>query len=181
MNSLPLRMSRLSMLLFVAFLSQTAVLAQVGWMPGVGPSIAPSSSLAGINTRVYYGVNERFCFGPEISFFPYQQLNNEYDTQLWEANVNAHYVFEVAHRLGLYPLSGFNYSFENERSLVNSNEIAKHNAPGLNYGVGLHYSINNIIVFTEYKGVVSELSDEFFTLGAVILLTKPKPKDHHQD
>ena len=173
-------MRRNFLYLIFALLSQTGVLAQVGWMPGVGPSIAPGNSLSGVNTRIYYGVNERFCFGPEISFFPYQQLTDTYETQLWEANVNAHYVFELAHRLGIYPLSGLNYSIENER-LLNSDEIERHNALGINYGAGLHYSINRVLLFTEFKGVVGQLSDEFITLGAVFLLTKPKSENHHQD
>ena len=167
-------MSYRFLVLFLLFSS--FVLAQEGWMPGIGPSIAPKNSFSGVNTRVYYGVNERFCFGPDVSFFPFQQLNDEYETQLWEANFNLHYVFEIAHRLGVYPLSGFNYTFESERTISHSDEIEKHSAPGLNYGVGMHYSINRIILFTEFKGVISELDDEFFTLGIVLLLKKHEKK-----
>ena len=146
-------------------------------MPGIGPTVAASTSLSGVNSRVYYGVDERFCFGPELSFFPYQKISDEYEVSLFEMNFNAHYVFEVAHHLGIYPLGGFNYTFENERSNFDSEEMERHQAAGVNYGLGLHYAINRVLLFGEYKGVVGELNDEFFTLGAVILLRNPN-KQH---
>ena len=150
-------------------------------MPGIGPTLATSTSLTGVNARAYYGINERFCFGPELSIFPYQDISNEYETLLWEANLNAHYVFELAHHLGTYPLGGLNYTFENERSRVHSDEIERQRAIGVNYGLGLHYNINQLILFTEFKGVIGELNDEFLTIGVVILLRKQRavPEPNH--
>ncbi len=168
--------------LFILLLSFSIyVSGQEGWMPGVGPTLATSTSLKGVNARAYYGVNERFCFGPELSVFPYQEISDEYETSLWEANFNAHYLFELAHRLGTYPLGGLNYTSENERSIIHSDEIEKQRGFGINYGLGLHYNINRVLLFTEFKGVVGELSDEFFTIGVVVLLRKQHsvPNQNH--
>lgn len=167
-------------LLFLMFTSAW-LFSQEGWMPGIGPTTAPAPSLIGMNARVYYGVNERFCFGPEFSIFPYQETSNDYETALWEANFNAHYVFELAHRFGTYPLAGLNYTNEDERLIANSNDVESHNAFGVNYGLGFHYNINRVLLFTEFKGVIGQLSDEFFTVGAVVLLKKPDNKQHSKD
>lgn len=45
---------------------------------------------------------------------------------------------------------------------------------------GAHYNINRVLLFAEFKGVIGELSDEFFTLGAIVLLKKPQKKLHHE-
>ena len=165
---------------FAFFLVTSITFSQEGWMVGLGPTTAPAPSLIGANARAYLGVSPVFCFGPEISIFPYQETTEGYETSLIEANFNAHYVFEVAHRLGVYPLSGFNYTSERERLETNIEEIEKENALGINYGLGMHYSSNQVLFFAEFKGVISRLSDEFFTVGAIVLLERPKKKIHHE-
>ncbi|WP_350292957.1 hypothetical protein [uncultured Croceitalea sp.] len=164
--------------IFTIFLFTIVSTAQEGWMVGLGPT--GTSSLVGGNIRAYIGTSPVFCFGPEISVFPYQMSNPGYETSLFELNLNAHYVFEVAHRFGVYPLSGFNYTNEKERLLLDTEEVEKHSAFGFNYGFGAHYSINRVLLFAEFKGVAGELSDEFFTLGAIVLLKKPQKKSHHE-
>lgn len=149
-------------------------------MIGIGPTLAPTNSLTGGNARVYYGTDPRFCFGPEISVFPYQKTADQFEERLFEANLNAHYLFELAHRLEFYPLSGINYTVETERSTINLEE-EEHTAPGINVGLGLHYSFGQVLVFSEFKSVIGELSDEFFTLGAVIMLKKPGGTSGHND
>ena len=155
--------------------------AQEGWMIGLAPTTAPAPSLIGGNARAYFGVDPRFCFGPEVSVFPYQDVDDQYELSLIELNLNAHYLFELVHRFGVYPLGGFNYSIEQERLLTDIDEVDKHNALGLNYGLGVHYNINQVLLFAEFKGVVSELSDEFFTLGVVVLLQKSSPASRHNN
>lgn len=173
-------MSQTSKAVFVALIFiSTNLVAQEGWMPGIGPAIANNTSSIGINTRAYYGIDERFCFGPELSIFPYKEINDAYEASLWEVNLNAHYVFELAHRFGTYPLAGFGYTVEKERSLTNMEEIERHSAPGINYGIGLHYAVNRVLLFGEFKGVIGDLNDEFFTVGIVILLKKPNNQNQH--
>ena len=154
--------------------------AQEGFMIGVGPTLVANNSLAGGNARMYYGINPRFCFGPEISIFPYQSIADQFEERLFEANLNAHYLFELAHRFEFYPLTGVNYTIETGRSIVDLEE-EEHRAPGINYGLGLHYSFGRVLIFSEFKSVIGELSDAFFTLGAVIMLSKPANGSNHNN
>nr|WP_299342628.1 hypothetical protein [Allomuricauda sp.] len=154
--------------------------AQEGFMLGVGPTLTSENSLLGTNARVYYGTSPKFCFGPEISIFPYQKTTDEVEERLFEANLNAHYLFEFAHRFEVYPLTGVNYTIENERSATDLEE-EEHSAAGINFGLGLHYSFGQVLVFSEFKSVVGELNDEFFTLGAVFMLKKSGATENHGD
>lgn len=147
-------------------------------MIGIGPTLAPTNSLTGGNARVYYGTDPKFCFGPEISIFPYQTTTDQLEDRLFEANLNAHYLFELAHRLELYPLSGINYTIETERSTVDLEE-EEHTAPGINVGLGLHYSFGQVLFFSEFKSVIGELNDVFFTLGTVIMLKRYEGSSSH--
>ncbi len=132
--------------------------AQENWFFGVGPTLEINESLFGANIRAYYGPNEELCFGPEVSIFPFQQVNEEEEISLLDLNINAHYVFEIAHGLGVYPISGINYSIENIRFLESPEEEERIAAIGLNYGAGLHFNFNKIFLFAEYKGILSELT-----------------------
>ena len=158
----------------------TSSYAQEGFMLGVGPTASFESSLFGANARLYYGTSPRFCFGPEISIFPYQRTEDEVEEQLFEVNLNAHYLFELAHQFELYPLTGINYTIETERSEIDLEE-EEHTGTGINVGLGLHYSFGQVVVFSEFKSVIGELNDEFFTLGAVIMLKKPGTAHNHHD
>lgn len=176
-------LSKLQKKFFFAFaliMATSTTFSQEGWMVGLGPTAAANPSLIGVNTRAYFGVNPVFCLGAEISIFPYQEVGEGYKKSLFEANFNAHYVFEVVHRLGVYPLSGFNYTSERERRRMNIAEMERENAFGINYGLGMHYSSNQVLFFTEFKGVIGELSDEFFTVGVIVLLKRTTKKTHHE-
>lgn len=159
---------------FLLFLfSLTQVCGQEYWFAGAGASLEPSEELLGVNIRGYYGPNEVFCFGPEVSIFPFQEVSEDEELSLVDLNVNAHYIFEIAHGLGLYPLGGINYSIENTRGTVPANtEEVRTNALGLNYGVGFHFNFNKVFLYAEYKGIVSELSAPFITAGIIFDLSK---------
>ena len=117
----------------------------------------------------------------KFQFSPYQSPADQYEERLFEINFNAHYIFELTHRFGTYPLVGLSYTTEEGRSTVDLNDTDQHSAPGINFGLGTHYGIRNILLFAEFKGVIGELNDEFFTLGAVIHFKRPQKKQQHQD
>ncbi len=76
---------------------------------GGGTPYSFSAETPGVNLRAYYNVNERFCFGPEYTFFlPRKKSSKEEETKtaIWELNLNFHYIFELHERLGLYPILG---------------------------------------------------------------------------
>ena len=162
------------LLIFILlFICISQVNAQEGALiVGGGATYEVANSSAGINGRFYYGLSEPFCFGPEISFFPYQEINKEYESSIIDLNFNAHYIFEVNHKIGVYPLSGLNYTIERERLIDNNNTEIEEKKIGLNYGIGSHYSIGKSFVFLEFKGIIGKLNDEFITLGVIFNLQK---------
>jgi len=156
---------------YTLFFSAFKTHAQQGFIAGLGPTYELNNETIGINGRFYYGPTEKFCFGPEVSYFPYQKIDEEYETSIIDLNVNAHYIFEVNHRVGIYPLSGLNYTIEKER-LIDVNENEKENEIGLNYGLGSHYNLGRVFAFIEFKGITGKLNDEFITLGVIFNLSQ---------
>ena len=131
---------------------------------GIGGAYELEEGLTGFNARVFYGPNEEFCFGPEISFFPLQEIETDTKVSIIDLNVNAHYIFEIAPNLAVYPLSGLNFTKEKVRVI---SEEENDNAFGINYGAGLHFEFDQWFAFAEFKGVISELSADFVTIGVI--------------
>ncbi|MFT6244757.1 MAG: hypothetical protein ACJA0U_001015 [Salibacteraceae bacterium] len=120
---------------------------------------APYSFLhkaVGINTRVYYNVGERICFGPEFSYFKKGKF-----TAL-DFNFIGHYIFETK-LVGLYPLLGVNYTIEKD---IHESEEAF----GAVFGGGFHRNFGFISVFAEYAHVQSRLKDDFINVGIMFNL-----------
>jgi opacity protein-like surface antigen len=158
------------MLLSQAIVSQDAKdleQKEQNFFVGFGPTLEYNETLYGINGRFYYGVNEAFCFGPEISYFPYQDVDHGLEKAIVDLNINAHYIFELTDKIGIYPLSGINYTIEKERLIDVTNESENEEAFGLNYGAGIHYKFNSFFVFSEFKGVLGQLNAEFISVGAI--------------
>ncbi|MEO1011410.1 MAG: hypothetical protein AAFX53_08905 [Bacteroidota bacterium] len=165
--------------LFVGvFLSYLGLSAQEGLMVGGGPSFELDESLFGLNARLFYGTGPTFCFGPEITFFPYKEIDKEQELSIVDLNVNAHYIFEISHILGIYPLGGINYTIEKERLIADTDTVEEIGEFGLNYGFGAHYNLNRFFIFAEFKGVAGQLNDEFLTIGIILPFGKPRTQHH---
>ena len=156
-------------------------IAQENFVVGVGSSLELDENIFGANFRTYYGLNKQFCFGPEVSYFPFQEIDEEYQLSIVDLNFNAHYIFEINHELGVYPLSGFNYTIEKERLINDNNKSIQVEELGLNYGLGLHYNFGNFYLFGEFKGIVGQLNDHFLTLGAIFSLKRFNEENHHEN
>ena len=163
----------------------------IGYTQGISFSIGGVYGInfqhPGLNTRIYYLANENICFGAEFSYFiPKKEFSNSHETTtfLSEFNFNFHYIFEVNHYLGLYPLVGYNYSVETERILDNKgqNEVEIKQASGINFGAGFHVTIGPISIFTEYSYVLrfGDINDHVISLGMFYALDfkKEKEKEH---
>lgn len=135
----------------------------------------------GLNFRAYTFVNDKICFGPEITVFGNHDTvisGEEAELGLWEVNFNAHYIFEAAEGLGIYPVAGLNYSRERER--VEGHDDLIEDAFGVNLGMGLHYEVNKMVFYTEYDRLFSNLHQNSFTIGVLFHLGK-KHKAHKED
>jgi len=165
-------------LVLVLIVCKTAI-SQENIILGVGPSLELEENILGANIRTYYGLNERFCFGPEVSYFPHQDINDEYQLSIVDLNFNAHYIFEISHKIGVYPLSGLNYTIEKERLIEDNDEDEQVDEFGLNYGLGVHYNLGNFYVFGEFKGIAGQLNDQFLTAGVIFSLKRFEKESHH--
>ncbi len=157
---------------FFLLLITIFVSGQERWMLGLAPSLELEEDLIGINGRFYYGLNEQICFGPEITYFPYQSIDNEAELSIIDLNINVHYILEVSEKFGFYPLTGINYTIEKERLIEQSDQNEEENEFGLNYGIGIHYNLEKLFAFAEFKGVSGKLNDEFVTVGVIFPLVK---------
>ena len=160
----------LILLLFISFNSISQ-----GIVPSLGATYGTEIKTVGANLRAYYFFNHHICLGPEISYFPKHNLHHK-DVSLLELNITGHYVFEITEQLGFYPLTGINYSIEKETA---HNETLSHNALGINLGAGLHYKLNNILPFIEYKYITGDLSQNVYSAGILIMLEKKTKKTNH--
>ena len=156
-------------------------IAQENFVIGVGSSLELDENIFGANLRAYYGVNKQFCFGPEVSYFPFQDIDEEYQLSIVDLNFNGHYIFEINHKLGIYPLSGINYTIEKERLIDDKNQSNQVEELGLNYGLGLHYNFGHFYLFGEFKGIVGQLNDHFITVGAIFSIKRFKKEKHHEN
>ena len=135
---------------------------------GAGLAYGDDIKEPGINVRGYYNLaGNRICFGPEFTYFKKRTENSaseELDVSLFELNFNAHYIFEVNHKLGVYPIVGLNYSQEKEK-YADTGEEDTLKKWGANLGIGTHYAVNKFTAFLEYDHLFSNLSQNTFILG----------------
>ena len=143
------------------------------WSIGGGAVYGDDIDNVGLHFRGYYNLpNNKVCFGPEYSnFFEKTASNNgvAITKALSEINLNLHYILEISEDWGVYPLTGFNISFEKEKIDL-TGETHKKSEMGLNLGTGLHRQFGNIMVFLEYDYLISELSQHSVLLGAFITI-----------
>ncbi len=163
--------SRVSITVLIFFASFSTALSQI--IPGGGIIYGDDIQEAGVNLRAYTFVNERICFGPEFTLFNKHKTTiggEEAEIGLWEINFNTHYIFEVGEGLGLYPLTGLNFSREVER-VEGHNDVAE-SVLGFNLGFGAHYEKNKLLFYVEYDRLISDLGQNSFTVGLLFVLGK---------
>lgn len=145
------------------FLVQSYVSSSQSIMVGAGGIYGTDIEQVGVNARVYYGLNEQICFGPEFSYFPKVTHGSE-SIQLNEYGFVVHYIFEIKEEVGLYPLLGINYSVEESEYLGYTHT---NKAMGAAIGAGMHLEVKNFMPFIEYKYIMGELSQSTFSLGVI--------------
>ncbi|MGE0588672.1 MAG: hypothetical protein AB7O48_08865 [Cyclobacteriaceae bacterium] len=122
---------------------------------GIGMPISHELSTAGINSRLYYNINEKICFGPEFSLF------RKNETSVWDVDVVIHYIFETP-LVGIYPVAGLNYTEHSETETKT--------ALGPLFGLGIHRNLKKTTLFAEYTRVENTLPDQFITIGVLYML-----------
>ena len=165
---------RHKLLSLAILLSLTALVSAQDISIGGGLAYNGSQDVLGLNLRAYKNIGPKFCFGPEVILFaPIKKTINQHEVEkrILEFNVNAHYVFELDHHFGVFPIIGFNYTVEREKIFeANSEEFERENHDffGLNLGAGLHCPFQHFIPFLEYEYVLSELKEHIISIGLFI-------------
>jgi hypothetical protein len=170
---------KIALLIVISIASQTGFTQSI--MFGAGGTYGTDIEQFAPNFRIYYGLTEHLCFGPEFSYFPTIK-HEDVDVQLTEYGFVAHYIFEINHKAGAYPLIGINYSVENE---THNGESSSKSALGASFGAGFHLNFNNFLPFAEYKFITGELSQSTISIGLIYNLNLGKKKDagteeHHE-
>ena len=94
---------------------------------------------------------------------------------IWsEYNLSLHYIFELSHVVGVYPLTGINYAIENERYTISGHEDHRMDAFGLNIGAGVHFELKRWFPVVEYKYVISDLPQHALAIGALYFVGERK-------
>lgn len=162
---------RITLTIIFIFAAISTSNAQI--IPGGGIIYGDDIEEVGINLRAYKFVNEKICFGPEFTLFNKHNTvigGENAEIGLWEINFNAHYIFEIGEGLGVYPLTGVNFSREVEK--VEGHSDVKESVLGLNAGFGAHYEKNKLLFYAEYDRLISDLGQNSFTLGVLFILGK---------
>ena len=129
---------------------------------GIGGAYSTSIDQLGLNLRMYYNINEHFCFGPEYSYF----RNDEHE--IVDFDFVGYYIFET-HLVGIYPLFGGNYTVETTflEDIDEENEIEEEF--GVIYGLGIHPNVKGFTFFAEYSRIDLGIDDQFITAGVMYM------------
>lgn len=166
-----LLLAALSMLFTISVTPQS-------WSIGPGVIYGDDIEQVGLHVRGYYNLSgDRICFGPEFSHFfsksEYHpgEIINRY---LNEINFNMHYIFELGHQWGVYPLAGINLSLEKEEiSFQNGGVVNIHDSAfGANLGIGIHGAVNKWTFFAEFDHLISDLGQNSLVLGTFYTFSK---------
>lgn len=145
-------------------------MAQKGEMAG-GVQLNYGSEIEslGIGAKFQYGITDAIRVEPSFNYFFGKNSFNMFDF-----NLNAHYLFKVANKVNAYPLAGLGYTsweiggieiddddFEVESESSRSGKIA------VNLGAGIEYQLTNkLAVNAELKyQIISNFNQLVFGVG----------------
>ena len=178
--------NKLNCIITFLLLFTLSMLSAQKYSVGGGTPYNISTESLGINIRSYYNVDDKICFGPELSyFFSTTEIHGEeeIETKVIEFNFNAHYIFEVGEKLGVYPLIGLNYTRELEdiTVLTTGEQISEsHNIVGINAGGGFHVPFKNFVPFVEYEYVIGDLGEHIVVAGLFFPIGKKEEENKEE-
>ena len=140
----------------------------------------------GYHLRAYYNIGEHICFGPEFTTFGDKRIVEDgvdIDESSVEYNLNGHYIFELSHKIGTYPILGLNHTRIKEEYIEpTTNEPVQKNINtwAANLGWGTHYNLKNGSIFFEYHTSISTPGDHILSLGAFFNFGNSGEEDTHE-
>ena len=99
-------MKKLFMIAIILVAGVSAAMAQKNVKAvGVGVNYGSEISNVGFGAKFQYGLTDAIRIEPSFNYY----LEKD-GLGLWDANVNIHYLFDVAEKVKLYPLAGLGYA-----------------------------------------------------------------------
>lgn len=152
-------MKKLLMVAIILMVGVGAALAQKGEKAvGVQLNYGTEIESIGIAAKFQYGITDAIRIEPSFDYFFGKSGGNMFDF-----NVNAHYLFNVANQINVYPLVGFGYTswktggsvdyndyqsyayeYENMGN-VNASNSSRVGKIAVNLGAGAEYALNDKI------------------------------------
>lgn len=153
-------MKKFLVLMIVAALGCGVAMAQKGQM-AVGGNLLYGTeiNMVGLGAKFQYGITNEIR--GEASFNYYFRNKGFH---MWDLNVNAHYLFDIAPKFRAYPLAGL--TVVNKGYNDTDESITRF---GLNLGGGCEYDVaSNVTINAEFKySIVSTIDQAVFGIGAV--------------
>ncbi|MCC5927152.1 MAG: outer membrane beta-barrel protein [Bacteroidetes bacterium] len=160
----------LAVLLLVTFNSLTQAQSQEGDISvGIGLAYGFDLEEPAIGLGGVYTINEQFRAAVDLHYYLIASENFggvDIDYNVWELNMNAHYMFVNDETKTLYALGGINYFRIKVSASEGAFNISESDSEvGLNLGGGAEYNLGNFRLYGELKFSLGDASQMFLGAG----------------
>ena len=168
-------MKRFFIIALVAFIGMSVQAQNVKGDMAAGVNVAYGTkdgfSNFGIGAKFQYNLSDAIRIEPSATYF----FKKDY-TKMWDANVNIHYLFNVAEKFTVYPLAGVSLvgvkaEVDLDFGVMDFGEVsASETKFGANLGGGAQYWLTESFAlnFEVKYQLVSDFDRPVFSLGSVV-------------
>ena len=168
-------MKRFFVIALVAFIGMSVQAQSVKGDMAAGVNVAYGTkdgfSNFGIGAKFQYNLSDAIRIEPSATYF----FKKDY-TKMWDANVNIHYLFNVAEKFTVYPLAGVSLvgvkaEVDLDFGVMDFGEVsASETKFGANLGGGAQYWLTESFAlnFEVKYQLVSDFDRPVFSLGGVV-------------
>ena len=168
-------MKRFFIIALVAFIGMSVQAQNVKGDMAAGVNVAYGTkdgfSNFGIGAKFQYNLSDAIRIEPSATYF----FKKDY-TNMWDANVNIHYLFNVAEKFTVYPLAGVSLvgvkaEVDLDFGVMDFGEVsASETKFGANLGGGAQYWLTESFAlnFEVKYQLVSDFDRPVFSLGSVV-------------
>lgn len=168
-------MKRFFIIALVAFIGMSVQAQNVKGDMAAGVNVAYGTkdgfSNFGIGAKFQYNLSDAIRIEPSATYF----FKKDY-TKMWDANVNIHYLFNVAEKFTVYPLAGVSLvgvkaEVDHDFGVMDFGEVsASETKFGANLGGGAQYWLTESFAlnFEVKYQLVSDFDRPVFSLGGVV-------------
>ena len=168
-------MKRFFIIALVAFIGMSVQAQSVKGDMAAGVNVAYGTkdgfSNFGIGAKFQYNLSDAIRIEPSATYF----FKKDY-TKMWDANVNIHYLFNVAEKFTVYPLAGVSLvgmkaEVDLDFGVMDFGEVsASETKFGANLGGGAQYWLTESFAlnFEVKYQLVSDFNRPVFSLGGVV-------------